>query len=138
MTKTLTEQWREGTLRGYFYWKLPNGNICTAYTDTMRDIKNVGDSDEVEVLQETPSYVEYNELVQKIHILNEQNTKQHNELCEEIKKNNTLEKKLEIATKALEQYDNKLNWDIRGVSFMKYNKGFTIARKALKEIEGVK
>lgn len=57
--KSLTEQWREGTLRGCFYWKLPNGNICTAYTDTMRDIKNVRDSEEVEVLQETPSYVEY-------------------------------------------------------------------------------
>ena len=84
MTKTLTEQWREGTLRGCFYWKLPNGNICTAYTDTMRDIKNVRDSDEVEVLQETPSYVEYNELVQKMHIL---------------------EKRLEIATKALKEYE---------------------------------
>ena len=88
MTKTLTEQWREGTLRGCFYWKLPNGNICTAYTDTMRDIKNVRDSDEVEVLQETPSYVEYNEYVQKIHIL---------------------EKRLEIATKALKEYERCKN-----------------------------
>ena len=83
MTKTLTEQWREGTLRGCFYWKLPNGNICTAYTDTMRDIKNVRDSDEVEVLQETPSYVEYNQLVSKT---------------------DELEKRLEIATKALKEY----------------------------------
>ena len=49
-----------------------------------------------------------------------------------------LEKKLAIATKALKEYNNRLNWDIRGVSFMKYNKGFTIARKALKEMEGVK
>ena len=62
MTKTLTEQWREGTLRGCFYWKLPNGNICTAYTDTMRDMKNVRDSNEVEVLEETPSYVDYKRL----------------------------------------------------------------------------
>lgn len=84
MTKTLTKKWREGTLRGCFYWKLPNGNICTAYTDTMRDIKNVRDTDEVEVLQETPSYVEYNQLVSK--------TEQ-------------LEKKLAIATKALEEYE---------------------------------
>lgn len=105
MTKTLTEKWREGTLRGCFYWKLPNGNICTAYTDTMRDIKNVRDSDEVEVLQETPSYIEYNELVQKMHIFNEQNTKHYNELCEEIKKNNLLEKQLEIATRALKEYE---------------------------------
>lgn len=89
MTKTLTEQWREGTLRGCFYWKLPNGNICTAYTDTMKDIKNVKDSDKVEVLQKTPSYVEYNELRQKMHIL---------------------EKKLSIATKELKEYE-----DIRSI-----------------------
>lgn len=49
-----------------------------------------------------------------------------------------LQEQLTIAIKALERYDNRLNWDIRGVSFMKYNKGFTIARKALKEIEVVK
>lgn len=71
MTKTLTEQWRDGTLRGCFYWKLPNGNICTAYTDTMMDIKNVRDSDEVEVLQETPSYVEYKRLQEQLNEANE-------------------------------------------------------------------
>ena len=65
MTKTLTEQWREGTLRGCFYWKLPNGNICTAYTDTMRDMKNVRDSNEVEVLEEAPSYYEYQDIIQQ-------------------------------------------------------------------------
>lgn len=66
----------------------------------MRDIKNVRDSDEVEVLQETPSYVEYNELVQKMHIL---------------------EKRLEIATKALD-----------------HCQGFDFVQYALKEMEGVK
>lgn len=55
-----------------------------------------------------------------------------------LKKTDKLEKRLEIATKALKEYDNKQNWDIRGVAFMKYNKGFTIARKTLKEMEGVK
>ena len=89
MTKTLTEQWREGTLKGCFYWKLPNGNICTAYTDTMRDIKNVRDSEDVEVLQETPSYIEYNQLVSKTE---------------------KLERKLEIATKALEKYESAAGW----------------------------
>lgn len=113
MTKSLTEQWREGTLRGCFYWKLPNGNICTAYTDTMKDIKSVRDSDEVEVLQETPSYVEYNELVQKMHIL---------------------EKKLEIATKALKEVvvasDN-----YRFCQSVGYK---NLAEEALKEMGGVK
>lgn len=46
-----------------------------------------------------------------------------------------LEKKLAIAVDALKMYEDKQNWDIRGVSFMKYSKGFTIARKAIKEIE---
>ena len=49
-----------------------------------------------------------------------------------------LTKQLAIAKKALKRYEDKQNWDIRGVSFMKYNKGFTIAHKALKEMEGVK
>lgn len=114
MSKELTEQWRNGTLRGCFYWKLPNGNICTAYTDTMRDIKSVRDSDEVEVLQETPSYVEYNELVQKMHIL---------------------EKQLDIAVKALKEIDPE------NVPFKDFHhRGailWGIARKALKEMEEV-
>lgn len=59
----------------------------------------------------------YNESMQKIH---------------------KLEKKLEIATKALKKYSDRTNWDIRGISFMKYSKGYPLARKALKEMEGVK
>jgi len=54
---------------------------------------------------------------------------------EQYKEWKACEKKLDIAVKALEEYDNKLNWDIRGVSFMKYNKGFTKAHKALKQIK---
>lgn len=115
MTKTLTKKWREGTLRGCFYWKLPNGNICTVYTDTMRDIKNVRDTDEVEVLQETPSYVEYNELVQKTHIL---------------------EKKLEIATKALKDcYNDMKYW---AVLTHRNQRILNVIKQALKEMEGVK
>lgn len=70
--------------------------------------------------------------------LSEDYTKISAKYLQLLEKNKQLEKRLEIATKALKEYDNKLNWDIRGVSFMKYNKGFTIARKALKEMEGVK
>lgn len=70
MTKTLTEQWREGTLRGCFYWKLPNGNICMAYTDTMKDMKKVRDSNEVEVLQEAPSYYEWKRLQEQVKSAN--------------------------------------------------------------------
>lgn len=52
--------------------------------------------------------------------------------------NMKLRRKLEIATKALKGYENKQNWDKNGISFMKYNKGFTLAKKALKEMEDVK
>ncbi|MBO7696898.1 MAG: NUMOD4 motif-containing HNH endonuclease [Methanobrevibacter sp.] len=95
----------------------------------------------------------HNESVQKIHILNEQNTKQYNELCDEIKKNNIMEKKLEIATKALKDYAEEGNWcDCSDWNDMVYQNdlvrccengmfgkdGFKPAQKALKEMEGVK
>lgn len=45
------------------------------------------------------------------------------------------EKKLDIVVKALKEYENKQNWDKKGISFMKYNKGYILAKKALKEID---
>ena len=122
MTKTLTEQWRNGTLEeSMYYVKLPE-EIIIANIYQLKQLDLVNDADEIEVLAPVPSYDEYKvlvsnsaELVQKMHIL---------------------EKRLEIATKALKRYEDKQNLDIRGVAFMKYNKGFTIARKALKEMKG--
>jgi len=73
-----------------------------------------------------------NELVQKIHILNEQNTKNYNELCEEIKKSNRLEKQLAIATKALKDIQKHT----KELSLPSYTG--MVCDKALKEIEEVK
>lgn len=128
MTKSLTEQWREGTLpRGAYY--VNRLNEVRIYLITYEDDKNTHEI--YEVIAPVPSYEGWKKL--------------DDELMEIATKNDTvamengrLKKRLEIATKALKEYDNKLNWDIRGVSFMKYNKGFTLARKALKEMEGVK
>ena len=142
MTKTLTEQWREGTLpEGLYYIEgkvthdiaLIRNRYCPILTSPYCE-DNVFEPEFVPVAP-VPSYDEYQQLVsnsdesvQKIHILNEQNTKQYNELCEEIKKNNILEKKLAIATKALKKINRKYR--------------FTVAQdvvyKALREMEGVK
>lgn len=117
MTKTLTEQWRDGTLEtGWYYTKHDDGKIYIwlCFKDDCSYIEN---PEVKEVLAPVPSYDHFSQLVKKVE---------------------RLQKRLEIATKALKRYEDKQNWDIRGVSFMKYNKGFTIARKALKEMEGVK
>lgn len=86
----------------------------------------------------TEQYKEYQELKEQCDHWHKEAERISHEAIGSRLEEITLKKKLEIATKALEEYDNRLNWDIRGVSFMKYNKGFTIARKALKEMEGVK
>lgn len=134
MTKSLTKQWKDGTIKeGLYFIKTKHTRCYKEETDMLfpdgcRAAFSIYPI--VEVLAPVPSYEEYkqlvskaDELVQKIHILNEQNTKQYNELCEEIKKNNILEKKLAIATKVMEHLQ-----------------GFDSVSRALKEIEkwGVK
>ena len=135
MIKTLTEQLNNGTLKDGVYYIKDNDEILIGirYSLTMTRIIDDG-CPGVEVLAPMPSY---NEFVQKIHILNEQNTKQYNELCEEIKKNNILQKQLDITTKALK--------GIRDVWVNNPNQFSYIARianrkakTALKEMEGVK
>lgn len=131
MTKTLTEQLNNGTLKdGLYYIKdKDNDNILIGirYCLTMTRLIDDGCSS-FEVLEPMPSYDKYNELVQKIHILNEQNTKIYNELCEEIKKNNILENKLEIAIGALKDILND------GDDYWDKDK----ANEALTKMEGVK
>ena len=165
MTKTLTEQWREGTLKGHYYVHIKPDEHCE-YDDIDLIDELTGnfelhcDDYIKEVLSPVPSYdkvkemsqkierlefdnealeMAHNEgkeinaelvskndqLAQKMHILNEQNTKQYNELCEEIKKNNILEKQLEFAKKALKKYESAAGWGRE-------------AFLALKEMEGVK
>ena len=85
MTKTLTEQWRAGNLKKSFYYlKFPNTEtteISNLYD--MEKFRYVQDSEKIEVLDEVPSYEEYNELATK---------------C------NQLQKRFEIDTKALKKY----------------------------------
>ena len=130
MTKTLTEQWREGTLPDGWYY-------CQCYDEVKKLYCGDGESLEledpetfayyffhredekgqVEVLAPVPSYKEWQaELDSNNELLNVQKR---------------LEKKLEIATKALEQYANSSIGS-------KYHLTGIIACIALKEMEGVK
>lgn len=123
MTKSLTEKWRDGTLPlGIYYILNINGVEEIDKSVAIGELWN--NTDLKEVLSPVPAYNVWKNI--------------HEQWKVAIPQIERLEKQLAIAKKALEEYDNKLNWDIRGVSFMKYNKGFTIARKALKEMEGVK
>lgn len=111
MTKTLTEQWREGTLEDGFYYikknlcgikdikteELFSGEFCTVPNEYIE-----------EVLEPVPSYDEYQQLVSKAE---------------------QLEKRLAIATKALKDVSLSL-WDEMECR--------SCAKKALKEMKGVK
>jgi len=82
------------------------------------------------------------DLSKKVHILNEAGEKKYNELCEEIKKNNRLEKQLAIATKALKEFkaleDNYLDYHIDNDGNKIDLHPNRVATNALKEIEEVK
>ena len=72
MTKALTEQWREGTLNGgYYYLKMKDGNIFIDHTEYIfwaHEIRwETKDSSYVkEVLAPVPRYDEYKELTQRV------------------------------------------------------------------------
>ena len=126
MTKTLTEQWKDGELdEGWYYvvreWE---DEIHMLYFegDYFLDTDVPLDNDNIkEVLAPVPSYDEYIEL---------------------IKKTEQLEKKLEIATKALKEF-RVLEYNYLDYSIDKDGNKIDlhpnrVATKALKEMEGVK
>ena len=121
MTKTLTEQLREGTLpEGYYYTKGAfDDDIYIAHFDY--EIEEDKRLPVEEVLAPVPSYDEYKQLVSK--------TRQ-------------LEKKLEIATKALEELESKsdkfdYSWSItEQLDFIKARCQEVLYQ--IKEMEGVK
>lgn len=86
MTKTLTEQWRDGTLPdGHYYVQYDKCYPFIREAYAMRELKKCRDSEKIDVLDEVPSYDHFHQLVKKVECLRN---------------------KLEIATKALEQYAN--------------------------------
>lgn len=131
MTKTLTEQWREGTLSdGEYYVKDWDGKIDWFVTKNKilwRDENNpMYASERIEVLAPVPSYDDYNELKQSNKYL-----KSGIETRE--KQIELLQKSLGIATKALKGVSLWANTGNGGEMAVK-----RLCDKALKEMEGVK
>lgn len=126
MTKTLTEQWREGILPfGAYYVNYQYNNRVWLYKDRNQTPENT--TGLFEVLAPVPSYKEWqSELASNNELLNVQKR---------------LEKRLEIATKALEEYADKDKWHYcsKDVEYFYTTKnGWYDAEQALKEMEGVK
>ena len=116
MSKELTEQWRNGTLEeNMYYVKLPE-EIIIANLYQLKQLALVNDADEIEVLAPVPSYDEYKVLVSNS--------------AEFVQKMHILEKKLDIATKALKD----IKEHTKELSLPSYT-GMR-CYKALKEIEG--
>ena len=130
MSKELTEKWENGELPINLYYVIDKlgretiGNDC-GLRDMMVDAFNEGNIFIKEVLAPVPSYEEYKKLEKQ---LAELQTEENNLLNDIVDLNLTIEnreKKLAIATKALQYYaDGAL--------------GGSVARQALKEMKGVK
>lgn len=131
MTKTLTEQWREGKLpEDTYYVRF----ICGRYgVYEFEQYKGFGFDNDLayikEVLASVPSYEEF---VQQRDFV-----KDHQKVLIE---NMNLKRKLEIATKALKRIYQPAVGDIYNFETdeLDHTKLQDIAHKALKEIEGVK
>lgn len=133
MTKTLTEQWREGTLpAGNYYCKLyyngfePRIQECvkSAYSPKSCIPMSCGCEGE-EVLSPVPDYYDCKRLMYDSIELD----KARKKIDELVQKMHILEKRLEIATKALKEYAN-----CKPTEWM----SCVTADDALKEMEGVK
>ena len=117
MTKTLTEQWRSGNLKKSFYYlKFPDTETSEIYNlYDMEKFRYVQDSEKIEVLDEVPSYEEYQLLKKEIDSLKEQihsmlftdDVVQERYDKAEMKIH-ILEHHLEIATKALREIRKRI------------------------------
>ena len=73
MTKTLTDKWCAGNLKKSFYYlKFPDTETAEIYNlYDMEKFRYVQDSEKIEVLDEVPSYEEYQLLKEEIKALKE-------------------------------------------------------------------
>ena len=138
MTKTLTEQWKNGELPvGSYYINLVGNVERVDFFEGLEweRTKNFGIE---EVLAPVPSYDENNELVQKMHILEkrlEVSEKEHYRTLEQLR----------IATNALKETKEKLlHVELSGLDGDNRQKMYDlmfedgVIDKALKEMKGVK
>jgi len=70
MTKTLTEQWREGTLDfGYYYVKLPNERPQIYHSGYLKSSTAVKDAGRIEIIAPVPSYDEWKQAKENLKIM---------------------------------------------------------------------
>lgn len=124
MTKTLTEQWREGTIEyGLYYVRVVGRNDITIAHKIEEDL-NVK-----EVLAPVPSHSEYQALKDNCEFTHTRLKGTHQKIAQ-------LEKKLEIAKKALKDcYNDMKYW---AVLTRRNQRILSVIKQALKEMEGVK
>ena len=127
MTKSLTKQWRDGTLPDdTYYWKVGKENwIANNYE--MYDYTKVYDVNKIKCLAPVPVYDVWKNI--------------HEQWKVAIPQIERLKKQLDIAIKALKEYADRTNWS-EGNFMCVYN-GECFAdeefvTRALKEMEGVK
>lgn len=138
MTKTLTEQWKNGELPdGLYYVKDWDDTIYRFVAKNKilwRDSNNpIYASERIEVLAPVPSYEEWKTAKENLEKNGTWYTERaYNEL---VSKTEQLEKRLEIATKALKEIPDLAGTNDNGIN----DYGIVCcAEDALKEIEGVK
>lgn len=85
MTKTLTEQWRNGKLGGRWYYIKVLGKIEIARLSKYNQFYNLpitngyaANKDVSEVIAPVPTHDQFVELIEKVHILNEANMRLEN------------------------------------------------------------
>lgn len=129
MSKELTEQWKNGTLEdGDYYVRREDDTIIDYY---FNDHWEWIEHEQVikEVLAPVPTYDQFVEITEKVEQLKEDNKYLKSGIETRDNQIKQLEKRLEIATKALKKKINR-----------KYR--FTVAQdvvyKALKEMKGLK
>lgn len=127
MTKTITEKWKDMDLadENLYYWRMPNGEVRIMTKMGVYSYKLCYDGGEINILAPVPRYEEYNRLKQKAERADYLDEKLKYFTPEESYFVQLADKKLAIATKALEIYSAPT-----GVGETAYN--------ALKEIKEVK
>jgi len=114
MTKTLTEQWREGTLpEGHYYFQYGKCAPFIKDSYTADELKRCIDAENIKALAGVPTYAEFMDLMSNLKYIDK-----YREL---ISKTDKLEKQLAIARKALKDMPE-----------------MSRAQRALREMEGVK
>lgn len=106
MTKSLTEQWKDGTIKeGLYYVKtdigLNNGVVFRWLTGVKPDEEFLKLKYFKEVLAPVPTWEEDKEKTEKLHLANEMWTKWYNAFCEKQKEINKLQEQLKEANELI-------------------------------------